>query len=166
MPFIRRLFNPRALHSRLLSYKPRFGQPTFETHPHIVGHGEITPGISALEYATRRSALAASLPPGSVAVVPSADIKYRSGVVFYPFHQSPDFLYLTGFLEPSAVCVIGLSEPDPRRMVVVLMGGERKDGRGRWKAYISHVCPREGCGGRALGGRALRSASSGGRLQR
>jgi intermediate cleaving peptidase 55 len=38
------------------------------------------------------------MPDGSVAVVPAATMKYRSGPVFYPFHQNTDFLYLTGML--------------------------------------------------------------------
>lgn len=40
-------------------------------------------------------------------MIPSASVKYRSGPVFYKFHQDPDFFYLTGFLEPEAVAVIG-----------------------------------------------------------
>jgi intermediate cleaving peptidase 55 len=36
----------------------------------------------------------------------SSDTKYRSGAVFYEFHQEPNFLYLTGFNEPEAVAVI------------------------------------------------------------
>jgi Aminopeptidase P, N-terminal domain len=68
----------------------------------------VTPGISALEYATRRSKLAAELPDGAVAVIPAASVQYRSGPVFYAFHQNSDFYYLTGFLEPEAVCVIGM----------------------------------------------------------
>ena len=43
----------------------------------------------------------------SVAVIAGADLKYRSGAVFYEFHQNPDFFYLTGFNEPEAVAVIG-----------------------------------------------------------
>jgi intermediate cleaving peptidase 55 len=92
---------------------PRLGQPTHETHPHLLQAGEITPGITATEYALRRAALASSLPEGAVAVIPSADIKYRSGPVFYEFHQSPDFFYLTGFLEPEAVAIIGIPLSPP-----------------------------------------------------
>lgn len=68
--------------------------------------GEVTPGISALEYAHRRAKLARSLPPKSVAILAASDLKYRSGAVFYKFHQDPDFLYLTGFNEPDALAVI------------------------------------------------------------
>lgn len=56
----------------------------------------VTPGISALEYAQRRAALARALPPNSVAILAASDTKYRSGAVFYEFHQDPDFFYLTG----------------------------------------------------------------------
>ncbi|KAK3381516.1 peptidase M24, structural domain-containing protein [Podospora didyma] len=84
-----------------------FGQPVHETHPHLLKPGEITPGISAQEYDDRRAALALSLSAvGDVAVLAAADLKYRSGAVFFPFRQESNFLYLTGFLEPEAVAVI------------------------------------------------------------
>lgn len=56
----------------------------------------VTPGISALEYHHRRAALARKLPLNSVAVIAAADTKFRSGAVFYEFHQDPHFFYLTG----------------------------------------------------------------------
>ncbi|KAK2627911.1 hypothetical protein QTJ16_002557 [Diplocarpon rosae] len=80
--------------------------PVYETHPHLLRPGEITPGISAQEYADRRAKLAASLPPNGIAILASSHTKYRSGAVFYEFHQEPNFLYLTGFIEPDAVAVI------------------------------------------------------------
>ncbi|KAE9974435.1 hypothetical protein EG328_003821 [Venturia inaequalis] len=91
----------------------QFGQPVHETHPHLLKPTEITPGITALEYAQRRWRLSDSLPKGSVAIVPGADIKYRSGAVFYEFHQDPDFFYLTGFNEPEALAVIDKTSSDP-----------------------------------------------------
>ncbi|KAF8477401.1 peptidase M24, structural domain-containing protein [Kalaharituber pfeilii] len=84
----------------------RFGQPIYETHPHLVGPGDLTRNISAHEYHARRASLSRRLPPSSVAVFTSSTIKYRSGPVFYSFHQDPDFLYLTGFLEPDALGVL------------------------------------------------------------
>ena len=87
-----------------------FGQPVHETHPHLLGPGEMTPGISAQEFYNRRTELAKSLPHGAVAIVAAADTIYRSGSVFYEFHQDPDFLYLTGFNEPEALAVIGKDE--------------------------------------------------------
>jgi intermediate cleaving peptidase 55 len=56
----------------------------------------VTPGITALEYAQRRARLAALLPANSVAILAAATTKYRSGPVFYRFHQDPNFFYLTG----------------------------------------------------------------------
>ncbi|KAN0119990.1 Peptidase M24, structural domain containing protein [Hyaloscypha variabilis] len=83
-----------------------FGQPVHETHPHLLRAGEITPGITAQEYSDRRSRLAASLPDNGIAILASSNTKYRSGAVFYEFHQEPNFFYLTGFNEPEAVAVI------------------------------------------------------------
>ncbi|KAL8988378.1 MAG: hypothetical protein Q9177_002539 [Variospora cf. flavescens] len=87
----------------------QFGQPLHETHPHLLKPGELTPGISALEYAQRRSNLASKLPKNGVAILAASDLKYRSGPVFYEFHQDSDFFYLTGFNEPEAVAIIGKS---------------------------------------------------------
>lgn len=66
----------------------------------------VTPGITAQEYHERRAKLAALLPENAIAILPSADIKYRSGAVFYEFHQESNFFYLTGFNEPESVAVI------------------------------------------------------------
>ncbi|KAL1837010.1 hypothetical protein VTJ49DRAFT_4395 [Mycothermus thermophilus] len=88
-----------------------FGQPVHETHPHILKPGEITPGITAQEYADRRARLAFSLPDGAVAVLPSATVQYRSGAVFWPFRQESNFLYLTGFSEPQSLAVIRKTGP-------------------------------------------------------
>lgn len=66
----------------------------------------VTPGITAQEYADRRAKLAASLPDNAVIVLTAAELKYRSGAVFYPYRQESNFLYLTGFNEPEAVAVI------------------------------------------------------------
>ncbi|KAF2262005.1 xaa-Pro aminopeptidase-like protein [Lojkania enalia] len=90
----------------------RFGQPLHETHPHLLRPGEVTPGISAQEYYTRRAKLAKALPPNSIAILAASDLKYRSGAVFYRFHQDPDFLYLTGFNEPDALAIIEKLEDD------------------------------------------------------
>ena len=56
----------------------------------------MTPGISAQEYADRRTRLAEKLPANGIAILAAADVKYRSGAVFYDFHQDSNFFYLTG----------------------------------------------------------------------
>lgn len=38
-----------------------FGQPTSETHPHLLNQGEITPLITKQEYQTRRDKLVETL---------------------------------------------------------------------------------------------------------
>ncbi|CZT46123.1 related to E.coli X-Pro aminopeptidase II [Rhynchosporium secalis] len=96
----------RRTYASVSAAELQFGQPVHETHPHLLRAGEITPGITAQEYANRRAKLAASLPPNGVAILASSNTKYRSGAVFYEFHQEPNFLYLTGFNEPEAVAVI------------------------------------------------------------
>lgn len=42
----------------------------------------------------------------------AADVKYRSGAVFYDFHQERNFFYLTGFNEPDAIAVIEKGNSD------------------------------------------------------
>ena len=84
----------------------RYGQPTHETRSHSVGAGEITPGISALEYYQRRMVLASKLPKKSIAVLVGNNVKYASGAVFYDFQQNNDLYYLTGWLEPNSVAII------------------------------------------------------------
>ncbi|KAL8781022.1 MAG: hypothetical protein Q9213_006199 [Squamulea squamosa] len=110
--------NPSSRNIRVSQSRPyasvsaadlQFGQPVHETHPHLLKPGELTPGITALEYAQRRSKLASKLPKDGVAILAASDVKYRSGAVFYDFHQDSDFFYLTGFNEPEAVAVIGKS---------------------------------------------------------
>ncbi|KAK4453991.1 putative peptidase [Podospora aff. communis PSN243] len=102
---------PRG-YSTVSAAELEFGQPVYETHPHILQPGEITPGITAQEYANRRADLAYSLPENGVAILPAAVLQYRSGPVFYPFRQESNLLYLTGFLEPDSVAVIRRTGPD------------------------------------------------------
>ncbi|KAI2466877.1 aminopeptidase-like protein [Annulohypoxylon bovei var. microspora] len=83
-----------------------FGQPVYETHPHVLKSGELTPGITAQEYHERRDSLLNNLPPNSAVLLPSSTLHYRSGAVFYPFRQESNFLYLTGFSEPDSLAVI------------------------------------------------------------
>ncbi|KAK7550000.1 peptidase M24, structural domain-containing protein [Phyllosticta citricarpa] len=96
----------RDQHEVVSAAELQFGQPVHETHPHLLAPGELTRGITALEYAQRRDALAKALPPHSIAILGASDTKYRSGAVFYEFHQDPDFFYLTGFNEPDALAII------------------------------------------------------------
>lgn len=50
------------------SKPPRQGQPLAATHPHLVHHKHLTPGIPASEYEDRRKRLMESLGDGAVVV--------------------------------------------------------------------------------------------------
>ncbi|KAJ1910620.1 aminopeptidase [Tieghemiomyces parasiticus] len=89
------------------------GQPTPETHPHLMTTGEVTPGITAAEYALRRRKLLERLPAESIAVAFGHRLQYKATHVFYPFHQNSDFLYLTGFNEPDAILLLEKSDRLP-----------------------------------------------------
>ncbi|KAL4865584.1 hypothetical protein BDV12DRAFT_174390 [Aspergillus spectabilis] len=84
----------------------KFGQPLHETHPHLLEPGELTSGITALEYAQRRSRLANKLPKNAVAVLAAAEMTYRASGIFHEYRQDSNFFYLTGFNEPNALAVI------------------------------------------------------------
>ncbi|KAG6001582.1 hypothetical protein E4U43_001293 [Claviceps pusilla] len=117
----------------------RFGQPVYETHPHILKAGELTPGITAQEYANRRAALAHSMSEGGVAVLHAAPIQYKSGAVFHPYRQESNFFWLTGWNEDDAVAVIEKTGPNlddyTFRMFV-----KRKDPKDeQWNGYRNGV---------------------------
>jgi Xaa-Pro aminopeptidase len=57
-------------------------------------------------HADRRARLAAQLPPGAVAVLPTAPESRRNGDSEYPYRHDSYFYYLTGFTEPESVLVL------------------------------------------------------------
>ncbi len=57
-------------------------------------------------FAQRRRALMDRLGPGAAALFPAAPIAVRSNDVEFRYRQNNDFLYLTGFDEPEAVCLL------------------------------------------------------------
>ncbi len=58
------------------------------------------------EYLERRQQLLAQLPPRSAVLLPAAKLRYRNRDTEYPFRQSSDFLYLSGFSEPDALLLL------------------------------------------------------------
>ena len=90
-----------------------FGQPASKTHPHLLLDGEVTPGLSKLEYKNRRYCLMSEIlrsEYGSlenhVVIIPSAVKTFMTQDIPYPFRQNTDFLYLTGFQEPDSVLLL------------------------------------------------------------
>jgi Xaa-Pro aminopeptidase len=57
-------------------------------------------------FAERRTRLAEIVGQEGIAIIPAAVEITRSYDTTFDFHQSPDFLYLTGFHEPEAVAVL------------------------------------------------------------
>eukprot|EP00871_Galdieria_phlegrea_P005429 jgi/Galph1/5888/GphlegSOOS_G4474.1 len=84
----------------------RVGQPTPETHPHLLAQGEISHGISASEFKERRKRLLQALPNNSMVMFPAASEKFMSVDVPYPFRQNSDLFYLTGLTQPGAVLLL------------------------------------------------------------
>jgi len=63
-------------------------------------------------YDERRSRLKALMPEKSLAIISAGHETIRNRDAEYPFRQSSDFWYLTGFTEPDAVLVMGPGQPD------------------------------------------------------
>jgi Xaa-Pro aminopeptidase len=67
--------------------------------------------LSQETYSRRRRAVLDRLGPRAAAIVPSAPVSTRSNDVEYPYRPDNDFLYLTGFREPEAVCLLVPGHP-------------------------------------------------------
>lgn len=63
-------------------------------------------------YQNRRDRLKAMMPENSLAIISAARETIRNRDAEYPFRQSSDFWYLTGFTEPDAVLIFGPGHPD------------------------------------------------------
>ncbi|KAF9932149.1 hypothetical protein FBU30_008836 [Linnemannia zychae] len=92
--------------AKAIASTAQYGQPTWMTHPHLMKEGEITPGLTALEYEIRRTSLMQSLPKGSIVISTSYRTRFMTNNIFYPFHQHTDFYYLCGFNEPDSALVL------------------------------------------------------------
>ncbi|KAI9562058.1 hypothetical protein GHT06_013023 [Daphnia sinensis] len=94
----------------------KYPQPVFESHPHLLKIGEVTPLIHKDEYKERRTKLMQKVSKQSdgskanLVVVQSSSKLYMSGKIPYVFRQDSDFLYLTGCLEPD-VALLMISAP-------------------------------------------------------
>ncbi|CAI9103579.1 OLC1v1002090C1 [Oldenlandia corymbosa var. corymbosa] len=82
------------------------GQPTAATHPHLLREGEITPGITADEYLSRRKRLLELLPSNSTAIISAAPVKMMTNVVPYTFRQDADYLFITGCQQPGGLAIL------------------------------------------------------------
>ncbi|KAI8510523.1 Xaa-Pro aminopeptidase 3 [Branchiostoma belcheri] len=94
-----------SLTAKVLRIVVRYlGQPTPQTHPHLVRPGEVTSGIRQEEFHRRRGQLISAITEHHgnktrhVVIVASSPVKYMAVDVPYPFRQDPNFLYLTATL--------------------------------------------------------------------
>ncbi|XP_018495231.1 xaa-Pro aminopeptidase 3 [Galendromus occidentalis] len=102
------------------------GQPTAETHPHLVRDKQCIPGFTAEELSKRRNAffaLLCKLEPSAerhIAVIPSATKVFMTEKIPFSFRQNSNFYYLCGFSEPNSVLVIhGHKKETPRSVLFV-----------------------------------------------
>ncbi|KAI0029389.1 peptidase M24 [Vararia minispora EC-137] len=130
----------RSLLSQSRVLKPSaYGQPTPQSHPHLIQSGEVTPGIPAHEYERRRRMLMDDLPEGSVVLSLSAPVKYMSDAWSYKYRQASDFWYLTGFEEPNSAVVLRKSGGS-RGYTMALYSTGHDTVREQWEgSFTSHV---------------------------
>ncbi|XP_023415664.2 xaa-Pro aminopeptidase 3 isoform X4 [Loxodonta africana] len=107
------------------------GQPSPFTHPHLLRPGEVTPGLSQVEYALRRHKLMSLIQKEAqgqrgtdqTVVLLSNPTYYMSNDIPYTFHQDNNFLYLCGFQEPNSILVLqslpGKQLPSHKAMLFV-----------------------------------------------
>lgn len=62
--------------------------------------------ITKREYAARRRNVMSVMEPNSIAVIPAAPERVRSNDTLYPYKQSVNLTYLSGFPEPDAVMLL------------------------------------------------------------
>lgn len=67
--------------------------------------------LPAEVYAARRRTVMERIGTQAAAIIPSAPVATRSNDVEYPYRADNDFLYLTGFREPEAVCLLVPGHP-------------------------------------------------------
>ncbi|NXW77406.1 XPP3 aminopeptidase, partial [Hirundo rustica] len=90
------------------------GQPSPFTHPHLLKPGEVTPGLTQVEYALRRHKLMLLIQKEAqgwdgldhTVILLSNPTYYMSNDIPYIFHQDTNFLYLCGFQEPDSILVL------------------------------------------------------------
>jgi Xaa-Pro aminopeptidase len=86
--------------------------------------------IPQSEYARRRQALLAQLPPNSIVLLPAAPVCTRNRDVDYLYRQDSDFQYLSGFAEPQALIAL---IPGREQGEYVLLCRSRNPEREQWE---------------------------------
>lgn len=105
----------------------------------MIKPGDLTPGISALEYYERRMRLCSKMPSNSVAILPGEDVKIASGAVFYPFQQATDMFYFTGWNEPDSVAIIEKPSDNPEDAVFHMFVPKKDPHAEQWEGHRTGV---------------------------
>jgi len=94
--------------STTIFQKKRFliGQPTHETHPHLLKENELVKHITVNEFKDRRTKLLESFEIGNIVVLFTPPEPMMSYDIPWHFRQNTNFYYYTGFNEPEAILVL------------------------------------------------------------
>lgn len=92
--------------------------------------------IDRTTFVKRRQAFMEAIGPRATAIIASPPESRRNGDVTYPFRQSSDLYYLTGFREPGAVLVLRPGDEEER---VVLFVRPRDPEREIWDGHRAGV---------------------------
>ncbi|ESK93098.1 peptidase m24 [Moniliophthora roreri MCA 2997] len=109
-----------------------FGQPAWQSHPHLIRPNELTSGIPAQEYESRRKKLMHGLPDNSIVVSVAGTVKYMSGHIFYDFRQASDFWYLTGFEEPDSAVILEKAPSTTKGYHMTLFSTGKNPSKEQW----------------------------------
>ncbi len=85
------------------------------------------------EMKTRRKELMAQMEPNSIALLAAAPVKMRNADAEYPYRQSSDFFYLTGFAEANALLAL---IPGRKQGEVVLFCAEKNPEKELWNGRV------------------------------
>ncbi|HHQ68724.1 MAG TPA: M24 family metallopeptidase [Halothiobacillaceae bacterium] len=81
----------------------------------------------------RRKQLAKSMGKGAIALIPAAKTQWRNHDNPYPFRQSSDFFYLSGFAEPDALLVVAAKGIAGKKHQSVLFTHPNDPEHARWE---------------------------------
>ncbi|SMN19918.1 similar to Saccharomyces cerevisiae YER078C ICP55 Mitochondrial aminopeptidase [Maudiozyma saulgeensis] len=115
------------------------GQPIHETRPYLLNPGELTPGISSLEYYQRRLSIASQMQGESCMIIAGNDIQFASGAVFFPFQQDNDLFYLTGWNEPNSVMIIEKHSDKNDDVTFTMFVQEKNAFAEQWEGYRTGI---------------------------
>ncbi|TFK64905.1 peptidase M24 [Pluteus cervinus] len=129
---LHRSYATEALSIDSTSKPSSFGQPLFQSHPHLLQPDELTPGIPSEDYELRRKRLMDSLPSGSAVVSVAAPMKFLSGNIFYKYRQASDFWYLTGFEEPDSAVILEKTSCSKGYKMILFSAGKNSE-KEKWE---------------------------------